>query len=120
MINKKDKEILDKIKSSKIQPRPRWHFVLKNYFIWFFSIMAMIVGALSFSVVIYMLKFNDRGMYYEPVSSLAKFIVVSLPYFWLALLTIFVLLIFFNLKHTKHGYRFSLLVLDASKNAYGD
>lgn len=106
---------LDKIKKKKIKPFSKWKFLLKNYFLWFVGVLSVLVGGLSSSVVFYILINNDWDIYKKMSSSLFSFIFLTLPYFWLIFLVIFVILADYYLKHTKYGYRFSLLkVVSAS------
>ena len=105
------KKILNTIKEKKILPKPRWEFVLKNYFVWSIGILALIVGSLAFSVIIYMSKYNDWDVYQSIESNLVKFILMTLPYFWLICLILFIIVAFYNFKHTKKGYRFNLTTI---------
>jgi hypothetical protein len=40
--------------------------------------------------------------------SFLEFIILTMPYFWIIFLALFIFVINYDLKHTKHGYRFSL------------
>lgn len=100
---------LNKIKKKKIKPHPRWRFLLKNYSWWLAGVLSVSVGSLASSVVFYMLINNDWDIYKYLDTSLLGFIVISAPYFWLIFLIIFIVLADYYLKHTKHGYRFSLI-----------
>lgn len=99
-------EIFDKIKDTK--PKPRWQFLLKDYLIWLAACLALVISSLAFSVVIYMLINNDWDVYGRISSSLWEFIFLTLPYFWLLFLGMFILITYYNFKQTKKGYKYPL------------
>lgn len=100
---------LDKIKKKNIEPCPRWRFVLKNYSWWLAGVVFIFVGGLGSSVVFYMLINNDWDIYQKVGTSLISFALITMPYFWLVFLVLFIFLADYYLKHTKYGYRFSLI-----------
>lgn len=106
-----DQEILKKIKEEKITPKPKWQFLLKEYTVWGVGVFSLLIGALAFSVIIYMFINNDWGIYHEMDKSFLDFIVLTLPYFWLIFLGLFILLLNYNVRHTKKGYRYSLPII---------
>jgi len=98
-------EILSKIK--EVKPKPRWHFLLKDYFVWALASISLIISSLALAVVLYMLIDNDWDIYSSISNSLLEFIFLTLPYFWLIFLSIFIWTTYYNFKHTKKGYKFS-------------
>lgn len=102
------RDVLAMIKAKKIKPQPKWKFIWRNYFVWAISILSLLVGSLAFSVIIYMLKNSDWDIYENINNSLFKFILVTLPYFWIIFLVIFVFVADYNLKHTKRGYKYQV------------
>ncbi len=112
MINDKfEQSLLKKIKNRKIAPKPKWIFVLKNCVVWSFSFIFFIISSVAFSVIIYFLRYNDWGIYDQISSGLLEFILLTLPYFWLFFLAASIFIIYYNIKHTKKGYRYSLLII---------
>jgi len=99
-------EVLEKIKGSK--PRPKWEFLLKDYLIWSLGFVALCLGALSFSTILHMLLHNDWDIYTRINNNIFAFIFLTLPYFWLIFLTLFVAVAQYNIRHTKRGYKFEL------------
>ena len=96
-------KILEKIKEDKIEPKPKWQFLIKAYSIWVFFGLSVLIGSLSFAVMIFII-FNDATFELLKDNWL-KNILQTLPYFWIALLVVFIFIAYFNLKHTKTGYR---------------
>jgi hypothetical protein len=108
MDNKLGQSILEKIKEEKLAPKARWKFLFKDYTIWGFGFLSLLIGSFSVAVILYMLSFNDWGIHKELEQSLLSYIIISMPYFWLVFLGLFILVVYYNFKHTKHGYRYSL------------
>lgn len=110
MINLEDKNfvegVLHKIKEEKITPKPKWQFLLKNSLIWTLGIIALILGAISTSLVFYMMTGEDVALGHNGANLLEALIFV-VPFFWLICLMIFALAVFYYIKHTKKGYKYS-------------
>lgn len=99
-------EILEKIK--EVEPTPRWQFLLKDYLVWFLASFSLMASSLAFAVVLYMLIDNDWDVYTRISNSLLEFVFLTFPYFWLIFLGGFILITYYNFRHTKHGYRYPL------------
>lgn len=101
----KASEILSKIKEKKIEPKSRWRFLLKDYMVWVFFGSAILVGAMAFSVIIFLLNDNDWDIYEHLDKSFASYLLLSLPYLWIIILSLFSFLAYFNYRNTRNGYR---------------
>lgn len=97
-------QVLERIKDTK--PKPRWQFLLRDYGVWVLGVLSLILCSLSFSVVLFMLTNNDWDIYSEINNNFLKFLLVTLPYFWLVFLLLFLLAAYYNFKNTKQGYKF--------------
>jgi hypothetical protein len=106
-----DKKLVEKIKEEKMAPKPRWHFLLKDYVIWAAGILALLVGAAAVSVMIYLLKYNGWELQEQTKKSILEFFLLTLPYFWIIFLGLFVFILYYNFKHTKKGYRYPVWVI---------
>ena len=104
-------KILNTIKEKKISPIPKWHFIFKNLLIWILSLISLFIGALSFAIILHLFINNDWDVYKNINDSLIGFILLTLPYFWLVFLIIFILLGYYNFKLTKKGYKFPFLTV---------
>ncbi len=98
-------EILSKIKERKIEPKSKWRFLLKDYMVWLFFVVAIAVGAMAFSVIIFLLKDNDWDIYEHLDKSFASYLLLSLPYVWIVILAVFSFLAYLNYKNTRNGYK---------------
>jgi hypothetical protein len=101
-------KLLEKIKEEKIAPKPRWTFLLKESVIWGAGSLSLLVGGLVTAVVIYFFRDNSLNVYQRMDGSFLKFIFFTLPYFWLIFLALFIFVLYYNLKHTGRGYRYSV------------
>ena len=101
------KKILEQIKESKIKPTPKWHFILKNYSIWTAFAFSVLIGSLSFSVMLYILMDGNWDVYKYVDKSFIEYIILSLPYFWILFISAFIALTYYNYKHTKKGYKYA-------------
>jgi len=114
MENKFSQKVLEKIKEEKIEPKPRWQFLLKDYFIWLTFGISLLVGGLAFCVMLLIILDNDWDIYrYLEISPLEHFL-ISLPYIWILLLLLFLAVAYYNYRYTKKGYccnAFTILAL---------
>jgi hypothetical protein len=99
------KEVLEKIKTQQIKPRSKWHFVLRDSVVWFVFAASIVLGSLSFSVILHFWEINDWDAYYRINENFVAFILVTMPYFWLICFMLFVFLAYLYLKHTRNGYK---------------
>ncbi len=109
--NKFENKILEKIKTSHITPTSRWHFVLKNYLIWLSGSLALIASGAAISIMVYFFNYNDISLRGQINKSLAEMLLLTLPYLWIVFLSIFIFIVYFNLKHTKNGYRYPIWLI---------
>jgi hypothetical protein len=103
------KKTLEAIRQKHITPTPRWQFLLKDYLVWAGAGIMLVLGSLAVPVIIHMLVTNDWDVYEYLNGSLGQFVLLTLPYFWIVCLTLFVALAYYNIRHTKSGYRFHML-----------
>jgi len=101
------KKTIAQIEEQKISPQPKWHFLLKDYTFWVFLGASIILGAVSVSIILFLLTSYDWDIYQYLHTSLLGYVLMSVPYLWVAILVIFTLVAYYNFKHTKTGYRHS-------------
>ncbi len=106
MNNNFAEHLLEKIKKENISPKPRWHFLLKNYVVWGLGALALVFGAAAISVIIYLLKYNNWEMGLRLDGGFLSFFLMTLPYFWLIFLGLFIAVLSYNIKHSPKGYRY--------------
>ena len=104
-------ELISKIKTKHIVPKPRWSFVFKNYFLWTIGAISLIFGALSFSLIIYIFKSSENLIINNFGASWTELLIASIPIFWLIFLSAFIILFYLNLKRTNKAYKYSPLLI---------
>ncbi|MCB0653583.1 MAG: hypothetical protein KDC85_20060 [Saprospiraceae bacterium] len=102
------KKIIDKIKSEKIQPIPRWRFILKNTAVWAAFILAVALGSISFSIVLFSIQQTDFDLISHMSHSKLEFFLGLLPFFWILSLIIFLLLAIYSIQYSKKGYKLTI------------
>jgi len=104
-------KVIEKIRNKEIKPKSRWHFLLKNYLIWAGGALALIISAGAFSVMTYLFKYNDLSLRHQINKNYFELLFLTLPYFWMVFLVVFIFIIYYNIKHTKKGYRYPLWLI---------
>jgi len=100
--------IMEKIEKDHVVLKPRWSFLLKNYTFWTLGSVALLVGGAASSVIIFTLVNSDFDVYRYLNGSGLSYIFMILPYAWFIFFTLFIVVAYYNIKHTKHGYRYKL------------
>ena len=100
------KEIQEKISSGELKPEARWKFLLHDYVIWAVGLVSLLIGALSVAVIIYLLGDHDWTLYKMAHENFFFQVLTIVPYFWIIILIIFGAVAYYNVRHTKRGYKF--------------
>lgn len=98
-------KLMEKIREQQVKPIPRWRFILKNSITWTLFILALLFGALAFSVILFSIQQLDFNILTHMSHSLAELLLALLPFFWLISLVILLILAAFSLKNSKKGYK---------------
>ena len=118
------KETLEKIKKEEIKPTSRWVFLAKNIFTWLALLCLVVLGVISFSLIIFLISQLD----WEICSQMGIRLhwlspVFYVPIFWFLLSILFAFLAFREIRKTKKGYRYNssiiVLVLTAVFSVFG-
>jgi len=107
-MGKVSKNVLEKIKKAGIKPIPKWHFMLKNSFIWGLFVVNLVLGAIGFAAVIYLLVNNDAVWDFSLTTNIFQWILLAVPVAWIALALFFLFVAYYNFKNTEDGYRTSV------------
>lgn len=102
-------KVLNKIKNKRIEPKAKWYFLLKDSFVWILFALSILIGALSTSAVIFNIKFSDWDVCGKVPGGRSCFFISVLPYFWILILVGLIFVSYYNLKHTKKGYKYSVV-----------
>lgn len=105
--NKFNKNLINKIKKEKIKQTPKYIFILRNIFVWFFLVVVIIFWALSLSISLDYLMNADWDLF--RIVWLFKIFIVFIPIFWVTFLILSSIIWYYNYRHTDMGYKLSLL-----------
>jgi len=104
---KNSQKLLEKIQVRKITQKSRLKFVLKNSLFWTLFALSIIIGGLSFSVILFVLNETEFDLLSQITDSKVELFLGILPFFWVISCVIFLLISIFGIRHTKIGYRYS-------------
>jgi hypothetical protein len=110
MTEKKTRDkILEIIKEEDIQPTPRWVFTLKSTGGWVAFLVAVLLGGLAFSVIIYAIQQSDFSLGDHLGHSGLEMVLSLLPFIWLMLVILFFLVSILGIRHSWKGYKLPVL-----------
>ena len=109
--NSFDEKLSSKLKAENIKPYPRWRFLLKDYVVVAAGTVSLLIGAVAVTVMIYLFRNNDWDLQVEMQPNFWKFLLLTLPYFWIIFLGIFIFIIYYNFRHVRRGYRYSAFTI---------
>lgn len=104
-------KIIDKIKTEKIEPLPRWRFLVMDSGWWFLFAISVVVGSLVFALLFKNIADNDWSVYGTLGETFTSKIFFTLPYLWLGLLVLVIFLAWRELKQTRRAYRRNLTLI---------
>jgi hypothetical protein len=104
-MSKISKNVLEKISKEEIEPIPRWAFALKNILFWSFFLFATVLGGIAFSVMLFVFTDSDIDLFLHGPATMFSFLILTIPFWWLAFFLIFLGLAQIFFRSTKHGYK---------------
>jgi hypothetical protein len=103
--------VLSRIESEGVQVTPRAHFLLREGVVWAVGVLSVILGALGVAAIIFTARYAEWEYYEATHDTLLTFGVEVMPYTWILALLVFAVLAYESVRHTKRGYRYSVLTL---------
>ena len=103
--------VLKRIAGEHLVPRPRWEFLLKNYFFWALGALAVILGALAFSATLFEIANVDWRLSPATHTDFFSFFLAAAPFLWVFALAFFILVGYINVRRTEYGYRYPLAII---------
>lgn len=101
--------ILGKIKSKNLKPRPKIYFIVWNIVFWCLYIITLFIGSIGIGIIFSFLSVDDIWL----IQRVGFLLLLSeyLPFFWIASVTLLIILSFFIFKKTDNGYKYTPLKL---------
>lgn len=106
--------VMSRIESEKIEPISRWYWLSHEYALWGAWGASVLFGALAVSVASFASLHIGYALYEVSHNDFIDFVFDALPYLWLGAFFVMVLAAYFNLRHTKRGYRYPILLVVGS------
>lgn len=106
MNNNLPEKIIEQIKNQGIEPRPRWHFLLKKWVLWLLAIIATLSGGVAVSVIIFVFIDYDASARIYLQESIFEDLLRTVPYIWIITLVLLISITQYAVRQTKFGYRY--------------
>lgn len=100
-------EIISRIKAEEIRPRPKWQIIARRVAVRSAWIFAILFGAISFSVILYVIQEAEYDLFDHAGHSRLELILGLMPFIWIVFLLVFLGLSIFGFKRAPRGYKYS-------------
>lgn len=100
-------KIIDKIREENITPAPKWHFTSRNIGLYCLYCLFLIIGAISFSIILYSIQQADFLLLEHFAHSKIELFLVIFPFIWLITLIILLIGSVYAIYNSQKGYKFS-------------
>jgi heme/copper-type cytochrome/quinol oxidase subunit 2 len=105
------KKILAEIEKRRLSPKPRWQFLLKRWLFWTLAIISALFGGLAIAIIIFIFLDHDPNASVYLNQSTFEDILLTIPYVWIFMLSIFIFVSWYTFRHTKRGYRHRTILI---------
>lgn len=102
-------ELIEKMKSLNLKPKPVWYFTACRSFYWVLFIVSVILGAFAFSVILFSIQQIDFNLIAHMSHSRLEFLLGLAPFIWIISLFIFLFSAMIGIKKSRKGYKLSYL-----------
>lgn len=103
--------IMQKIEAENITQHSRWRFIVHDIAFWCLWFLSALIGAFAMSAIVFVLQSSTLQLRMITHDTVMSLITNTIPFLWLILFLIMVMLAHMNLRHTPKGYRYSSLLL---------
>lgn len=107
-MDKITKNVLEEIEEKQIEPKAAWMFRARNIGVWVLGIVSIVFGAVAVATSIHILDGNDVLFFAQARGANPRFLFTSLPYIWIVVFVLFILLAQYEIRHTKKAYKIPL------------
>ncbi len=106
--------VLKRLEAEGITPRSRLYFMAHEYALWGAWLATVALGAVSLAVLSFSSVYMGYALYEATHDNLLTFLIDSLPFLWLIALALMIFAAHFNLRHTKRGYKYPVILVIGS------
>lgn len=100
--------IFSEIEEKNVEPKGKGWFLTREAAVWLLWSVSLALGAVTVAVLLYIAKYQQYAVYEVTHESGLSFMVSVLPYLWLSILIAASALSYYEMRHTKHGYKYPL------------
>ena len=104
---KPSEKLLQKIREKEIHPFPKWRFTLRNSLLLAAFLVAVLLGALAFSVILFAIQQTDFNVVGHLSHSRLELFLGLLPILWIVLLVVFLVIAIYSIQYSPKGYKFT-------------
>lgn len=105
---KPSERLIQTIKERQIKPAPKWQFRLKNALLWITFSIAVLLGALAFSIILFSIQQTDFNVISHLSHSGLELFLGLLPIFWIVWLIICMIIAIYSVQYSDRGYKLTL------------
>ncbi len=100
--------VMSRIECGEVCPRSKTFFQTRECLVWLLWLVSVVVGALAVAVTLFVVSYRQYGLYEATHDNFFTFMVDVLPFLWIVVFGLMVLIGMYELRHTKRGYRYPL------------
>jgi hypothetical protein len=100
-------KLVKRIMEEQPEPVQKWRYVFKNKSVWIAFSLAVVLGALSFSVILFAIQQTDFDIISHMSHSPLELLLGLLPFLWIIFLIISILVAMYTLRFSRKGYKFT-------------
>ncbi len=106
--------LFERIECEQVCPRSRLFFQTREYVVWAAWLVSVLIGALAVAVSLFVVTHRQYEIYEATHKNLLTLMIDALPYIWVVAFGLMIFTAIYNLRHTKHGYRYPLWAIVGS------
>lgn len=100
--------VLERIEKERVTPSSKWKFTCIHSGVWLGWGLSVLFGAMSVAVLIYVGGYARFALYEATHETPVSFLFEILPYMWIVTFLAMAAFGYFNMRHTKSGYRYPM------------
>ncbi len=106
--------LFERIEAEQVCPHSRLFFKTREVTVWSLWLLSVLVGALAVAVSLFVMVHRQYELYEATHENFLTFLVEVMPYAWIVTFGIMVYVAVYNIRHTRHGYRYPVWVILSS------
>jgi hypothetical protein len=99
--------ILEVIEKKGITPKPKWHFLLKEWAVWGSAVFALLFGSIATALTIYLINANRFTIDAIRITGL-EYLFRWIPILWIVLTLLGIFYTVHAAKETRRGYKWNV------------